>query len=97
MVKAYYDALDWFGKNKDEGNKLVGTAIKEKPEDVAADLTTIQLMDLAQSKQFMGTSTHPGKIYDRTTEAAQFWKDNGTVQRVVSPDKAVDPGFLSAA
>ena len=48
-------------------------------------------MDLAQGKQFMGTSSHPGKIYDRTKEAAQFWKDNGKVQRVVGPDKAVDP------
>jgi NitT/TauT family transport system substrate-binding protein len=97
MVKAYYDALDWFGKNKDEGNALVGTAIKEKPEDVAADLTTIQLMDLAQGKQFMGSKSHPGKIFDRTKEAAQFWKDDGKVQRVVSPDKAVDPSFISAA
>ena len=97
MVRAYYEALDWFGKNRDEGNALVGTAIKEKPEDVAGDLTTIQLMALNQGKQFMGSKDHHGKIYDRTREASQFWKDAGKVQTVVSPDKAVDPSFIGAA
>jgi NitT/TauT family transport system substrate-binding protein len=97
MVRAYYDAFDWFGKNRDEGNALVGAAIKEKPENVAGDLTTIQLMDLAQGKQFMGSKDHHGKIFDRTKQASQFWKDAGKVQTVVNPDKAVDPTFIGAA
>lgn len=96
FIKAYYEALDWFQKNSTDGNQVVGNAVKEKPEDVAADLTTIRLMDLAQGKQIMGTRDHHGKIYDNVKEAANFWKEQGKTSTAVSPDKVVDPTAINS-
>ncbi len=96
FTKTYYAALDWFQKNRPEGDQLVGTAVKEKPEDVTADLTTIQLIDLARGKQVMGTKDHHGQIYNNVKEAATFWKEQGKTTSVVSPDKAVDPTAINS-
>jgi NitT/TauT family transport system substrate-binding protein len=96
FLRAYYEAVDWFNTNTADGQKVVGDAVKEKPEDVAADLTTLQLFDLSKSKEVMGTPASHGKIYDNVKAAAQFWKDQGKVQQVVDPNKAVDSSFISS-
>ena len=94
FLRAYYEAVDWFNSNTADGQKVVGDAVKEKPEDVAADLTTLQLFDLSKSKEVMGTPSNHGKIYDNVKAAAQFWKDQGKVPQVVDPNKAVDSSFI---
>ncbi len=96
FTKTYYAALDWFQKNSTEGNQVVGNAVKEKPDEVTADLTTIQLIDLARGKQVMGTKDHHGKIYDNVKEAATFWKEQGKTTSAVNPDKAVDPTAIDS-
>jgi len=96
FLRAYYEAVDWFNGNTAAGQKIVGDAVKEKPEDVAADLTTLQLFDLSKSKEVMGTPASHGKIYDNVKAAAQFWKDQGKVPQVVDPNKAVDSTFINS-
>ena len=95
LAKAH-GAVDWFNGNTAAGQKIVGDAVKEKPEDVAADLTTLQLFDLSKSKEVMGTPASHGKIYDNVKAAAQFWKDQGKVPQVVDPNKAVDSSFINS-
>lgn len=96
FARAYFDALDWFVKNPSEGQQVVGDAVKEKPADVAADLSTVPLMNLTTAKQFMGTKDHHGKIYDNFQAAATFWKSQGATTTAASPDKGIDPTAINS-
>ena len=96
FIRAYFEALDWFVNNPSDGQQVVGDAVKEKPADVAADLSTVPLMNLATAKQFMGTKDHHGKMYDNFQAAATFWKDQGATTTAASPDKGIDPTALNA-
>jgi NitT/TauT family transport system substrate-binding protein len=95
FIKAYYDAYDWMQQNKTEALKVVGDAVQEKPDDVTADLSTMTLFDLSKGKEVMGTSGSHGKIYDNVKAAAEFWKAQGKVDKVVSPSDAVNPDFIN--
>jgi hypothetical protein len=53
------------------------------------------LFDLSKGKEVMGTSSSHGKIYDNVKAAAEFWKAQGKVDKVVSPSDAVNPDFIN--
>jgi NitT/TauT family transport system substrate-binding protein len=96
FMKAYYDAYSWMQQNKTEALKVIGDAVQEKPEDVTADLSTMTLFDLAKGKEVMGTNSNHGKIYDNVKAAAEFWKAQGKVDKVVSPGDAVNSDFINS-
>jgi NitT/TauT family transport system substrate-binding protein len=96
FMKAYYDAFTWMQQNQTDALKIIGDAVQESADDVKADLATMTLYDLATSKQVMGTSSNHGKIYENVKAAAEFWKGQGKVDTVVSPNDAVDPSFINS-
>jgi NitT/TauT family transport system substrate-binding protein len=96
FMKAYYDAYTWMQQHQTEALKVVGDAVQEKPEDVTADLSTMTLFDLAKGKEVMGTNSSHGKIYDNVKAAAEFWKAQGKVDKVVNPSDAVNSDFINS-
>src|SRR5436309_15690245 len=96
FMKAYYDAYNWMQANQTEALKVIGAAVQESSDDVKADLGTMTLFDLSKGKEVMGTSSSHGKIYDNVKAAAEFWKGQGKVDNVVSPNDAVDPSFINS-
>ena len=96
FIKAYYDAYNWMQSNKTEALKVIGDAVQETPDDVTADLSTMNLFDLSKGKEVMGTSSSHGKIYDNVKAAADFWKAQGKIDTTVSPSDAVDPSFINS-
>ena len=96
FMKAYYDAFNWMQQNQTEALKVIGDAVGESSDDVKADLGTMTLFDLSKGKEVMGTSSSHGKIYDNVKAAAEFWKGQGKVDNVVSPNDAVDPSFINS-
>src|SRR5438094_5824 len=95
FMKAYYDAFNWMQQNQTEALKVIGDAVGESSDDVKADLGTMTLFDLSKGKEVMGTSSSHGKIYDNVKAAAEFWKGQGKIDKVVSPNDAVDPSFIN--
>jgi len=96
FMKAYYDAFNWMQQNQTEALKVIGDAVGESSDDVKADLGTMTLFDLSKGKEIMGTSSSHGKIYDNVKAAAEFWKGQGKVDKVVSPNDAIDPSFINS-
>jgi NitT/TauT family transport system substrate-binding protein len=96
FLKAYYDAYNWMQQNQADALKIIGDAVGESADDVKADLATLTLYDLGTSKQIMGTSSNPGKIFDNVKAAADFWKTQGKIDTTVNPKDAVDPSFINS-
>jgi len=96
FISAYYDAYNWMKSNADAANTVIGTAVKESPTDVQADLSTMTIFDLSAAKQIMGTASNHGKIYANVKAAADFWKQQGAISSEVNPDNAVNPSFINS-
>ena len=82
--------------NADAANTVIGTAVKEAPTDVQADLSTMTIFDLSAAKKIMGTASNHGKIYANVKAAADFWKQQGAISSEVNPDNAVNPSFINS-
>ena len=90
-------SLAWLTRGYEQDvRKVIGDAVGESSDDVKADLGTMTLFDLSKGKEVMGTSSSHGKIYDNVKAAAEFWKGQGKVDNVVSPNDAVDPSFINS-
>lgn len=95
FVKAYYEAYDYMQSSPDAANALVGTAVKESPSDVQADLSTMTIFGPSDAKTIMGTQVTSGKMYANCKAAADFWKELGKISSVVNCANVIDPTFVN--
>ena len=58
------------------------------------DLTTIKLMNLAQSKAYFGTAARHGAIYAIARQSAAFWLSIKKIDKMPNFNAIVDPSFL---
>ncbi len=95
FVKAYYDAYNYMQSSPDAANALVGTAVKESPTDVQADLSTMTIFGPSDAKTIMGSQATQGKMYANCKAAADFWKQLGKISSVVNCANVIDPTFVN--
>ena len=95
FVKAYYDAYNYMQSNPDAADALVGTAVKESPSDVQADLSTMTIFGPNDAKTIMGSQVTSGKMYANCNAAADFWHQLGKISSVVNCANVIDPTFVN--
>jgi hypothetical protein len=61
---------------------------------VKYDLTTVKLMNLAQSKAYFGSAARHGTIYAIARQSAAFWLSIKKIDTTPSINAIVDPSFL---
>jgi NitT/TauT family transport system substrate-binding protein len=83
FIKAYYEAVD-------QVNAGDPSALKS----VKYDLTTVKLMNLAQSKAYFGTAASHGAIYAIARQSATFWLSIKKIDKMPNINAIVDPTFL---
>lgn len=95
LVNALAEATDYMAKNPDESSKILGNAFKMKPEEVAADIKTIQFYNLKDNLSFFGTKEKPGPIFDVAKRAGQFYVDLKILKAIPDMTKVVDSSFIT--
>lgn len=94
LVAALSEATTFMAKNPDETNKILGAVFKQKPEEVAADIKTIQFYDLKANVAFYGTPEKPGPMYDVAKRAGQFYLDLKVLSKAPDVSKYIDNSFV---
>lgn len=93
-MKAYWDAVDWWKKNPDEGNAIIAKAIKFDVKDVEDVIgkgkgAGIYVFDLPEAARFMGVL--PGEpplglkndqIQEHWKLTSEWWKRFGLTQAI---------------
>lgn len=95
VVAALAEATDYMAKNPDESNKIIGTALKEKPEDVATDMKTIKMYDLAGNQAFFGTADKPGLLYAISKQVGEFFANLKILPQAPDVSKFIDSTFIN--
>ncbi|MBX6753127.1 MAG: ABC transporter substrate-binding protein [Thermorudis peleae] len=94
FLKGLAQAYDYWQKNPDDAIQVMATEFKQKPEDVKADLQTIKLFSIADSKQYFGTPQNPGPIYKVSEQIADFWMQIKVIDKKPDVNQLIDPSFL---
>ena len=98
FIKAYYEAVDQVNAGDPSALKIVGKYTGEPvsgpPPSVKYDLTTVKLMNLAQSKAYFGTAARHGPIYAIARQSAAFWLSIKKIDKMPNINAIVDPSFL---
>jgi len=95
FIKAYYDAVSMIKMNDATAMGIVAKYTGETTAGVAADLSTVPLMDLAAAKTYFGTPAKPGPILDIAKASANFWLGSKIIRHLPDYSKIIDSSFLN--
>jgi len=94
IIRGWFKALEWYEAHRDDGHKIIATAYNLKPEEVKDIVSGIRFYDAKKNREFMGTPSNPGPIYQVFKEASVLWKEAGVTQSTVEASHYIDPSFL---
>lgn len=94
FIKAYYEAVDLVNAGNADALSIVGKYTGESVKSVKYDLTTVKLMDLAQSKAYFGAPGKPGPIYNIARQSADFWLSIKKIAKMPNISATIDPSFM---
>lgn len=94
FIKAYYAAVAKVNAGDSAAMAAIEKYTGENQASVKADLTTVKLMDLADSKAYFGTPAKPGPIYDIARTSAKFWLSIKKIDKMPDINAIIDSSYL---
>ena len=95
MLRACFKAIDYWKAHEKEGNEIIAKRLALPIGDVEGMLSGIQIMSLADNKEFFGTQTSPGPAYQAYDAAVAAWLKEGLIKVGQSAADGIDPALIS--
>ncbi|MEN6463272.1 MAG: ABC transporter substrate-binding protein, partial [Syntrophomonas sp.] len=83
LVEAWNDAIDYYKKNPNEGNKIMAKALSLSEEEVADMAKGVRFMGKEENKDFMNPALSKNTLYSLTDMASRFWMDKKVINKEV--------------
>jgi NitT/TauT family transport system substrate-binding protein len=80
LANAWYDAIDFYKENPDEGNQIMADGLGEKKEDIADMAAGVTFFGRDENAAFMDASTEEN-IFDIAHRAAEFWQERDLIEK----------------
>lgn len=90
VISGWFQALDWYAQNQNDGDAVIAKAYNLKPEEVRDIVSGIKFYDKKRNVDYFGTPTQPGKFQEVFRSASQLWKDAGVTKTTVDPKQFWD-------
>lgn len=94
VMRAFFEASDWWTKNTTAGNAIAAQAFKLTPEDFAPMRDTVKLNDLQANLDKFDRSK-PLNVYDIVDQASTLYQQEGVIKAKVSGDSMTDSSLLN--
>jgi NitT/TauT family transport system substrate-binding protein len=110
VMKALYDAIDWWSKNPEEGNKIIAKGFKMSVDDVEMILGTdgtrkdggLYPYTFIEAARFCGVAEgrppfgqENGQVHQHWDLISEWWVKFGLMKETLPSSKGVDCGILS--
>jgi NitT/TauT family transport system substrate-binding protein len=89
IVKAVLKAIDYWKQNPEEANRIMAPHFQLDPAKYAAVLSGARFTDLARNREYFGTASSPGPIYDVAKKASDIWLEAKAIRMPVKPEEIV--------
>lgn len=91
MVKAWYQAIEFWKENPDEANEIMAQAMGQTVEEFEVSLEGVRFYGEEENKEYFGTKENPGKISELSNLAVEFWYEQGIIDN--QPDAEATIGY----
>ena len=94
VMRAFFEASDWWTKNTTAGNAIAAKAFSLTPEDFAPMRDTVKFNDLQANLEKFDKSK-PLNVYDIVEQASAVYRQEGVIKANVSGDSMTDSSLLN--
>jgi len=94
IMRASFDAIDWWEKNPAEGNAITAKALQLSPEEFAPQRDTIKLLNL-QDNVAKFDKSKPLNLYSLVEQAADIYRQDEVIKSEVNGDSVIDSSLLN--
>ncbi len=93
IMRAFFEAVDWWNNNKDAGNAIAARAFKLTPEEFAPTRENVTLATLAINLEKFDKSK-PWNVFEQASRAAEVYYQDGIIKTKVGGDAVTDASLL---
>lgn len=94
FMRAFFEAIDWWEKNTDEGNAIAAKNFKLTPEEFAPMRDTVKLSNL-QTNLEKFDKQKPLNVFELAEKAGEIYLQDGVVKAKVNGDAVTDSSLLN--
>lgn len=96
LTKAWFDAVDFYRENPDEGNEIMARALGLNKEEVAEMAAGVAFFGQEENLAFFNDEADDS-VVAVTKRAAGFWQEKGIIDAEPDIDKLIDTSFVKEA
>ena len=96
LTKAWFDAIDFYRANPDEGNKIMAAALGLDEQEIADMASGVSFFGREENKAFFDRN-NADSIYELANRASGFWKEKGIIDNDIDADKLITDKFVKEA
>lgn len=97
IVNVVLKAIAYWQKNPEESNKIMAPFFDVDATKYAAILTGVKFADLERNRQYFGTESKPGPIFEVAKQASDIWLKAKVIQVPVTPQSVISTKFVNSA
>ncbi len=96
LTKAWYDAIDYYLANPDDGNAIMAKGLGLETQDIADMASGVSFMGRKENAAFFDKTT-ADNIYEVSERAVGFWREKEIITEDVDIEKLVSGKFFNVA
>lgn len=96
LTKAWFDAVDYYRANPDEGNEIMARALGISPEEVAEMAAGVAFFGREENLSFFAEEGDD-TVFTVTDRAAGFWLEKGIIDSKPNLNELIDTRYVKEA
>jgi len=96
LAKAWFEAIDFYRQNPDEGNDIMAKALGLKKEEIADMVKGVSFFGEKENLAFFDKKSE-NSVFKLAELASGFWKEKGIVEKDIEVDKLISDKFVKEA
>lgn len=96
LTKAWFEAIDYYQQNPDEGNEIMAKALGLSKEEVAEMAQGVAFFGKEDNLAFFNQESEDS-VFKVTERAAGFWQEKGIIEAEVDINELIDTSYVKEA
>ena len=96
LTKAWFEAIEFYRQNPDEGNAIMAKALGLQKEEIADMAKGVAFFGKEENQAFFAKEGE-NTIYTLVERAGKFWQEKGIISEQVNLDQLIDTTYVNEA
>lgn len=97
IVRAWFDALDYWKKNQEEANVILAKEYGMTEEEFVQAISSVRWLDKRDNLEYFGNINSKGQVYEVTGSIINVAKAENLISKTISSSEVIDSSILYTA